>query len=93
MVAESLPKDLQHSVIEVKDYLDYSFGNEVRIDYGTGHEFSFVAFLCCYFKLGVLKQEDQVAVAIKVFERYLDLARKLQLHYRFKLVDCFMVTV
>lgn len=82
LVAKTLPKNLHKAVIEVKDYLIYSFGNEVRIDYGTGHELSFIAFLCCYFKLMVLTPADQIAVAVKVVERYLVLVRKLQKTYR-----------
>lgn len=82
LVADTLPKSLHKAVIEVKDYLIYSFGNEVRIDYGTGHELSFAAFLCCYFKLMVLTEKDMVTVAVKVFDKYLRLARKLQVTYR-----------
>jgi len=82
LVAETLPENLQSAAVEVSDYLTYSFGNEVRIDYGTGHEMSFAAFLCCYFKLRVFQPEDQVACAVKIFAKYLKLVRKLQLTYR-----------
>lgn len=82
LVAETLPKNLEKAVIEVKDYLINAFGNEVRIDYGTGHELAFAAFLCCYFKLMVLTADDQVAIGVKVFEKYLTLVRKIQKTYR-----------
>lgn len=41
---------------ELKDYLLGSFGSPQRLDYGTGHELSFVAFLACLWKLGCFKQ-------------------------------------
>ena len=43
-----------------------SFGNPTRIDYGTGHEFKFCAFLCCLMKLGVLSKTDAPALALRV---------------------------
>ena len=38
---------------EVQVYLKDSFGNSTRIDYGTGHEMTFVMFLACLFHAGV----------------------------------------
>lgn len=77
-----LPENLQHASDEVSDYLINGFGNNTRIDYGTGHEAAFAAFLCCLFKLQVLTEEDQVAVVLKTFKEYLNLARKLQRVYK-----------
>ena len=37
---------------EIKSYLLGSFGSAQRLDYGTGHELSFIAFLGCIWKLG-----------------------------------------
>ena len=37
---------------ELKAYLLGSFGSSQRLDYGTGHELSFLAFLGCIWKLG-----------------------------------------
>jgi serine/threonine-protein phosphatase 2A activator len=37
---------------EIKAYLLGSFGSSQRLDYGTGHELSFLAFLGCIWKLG-----------------------------------------
>ncbi|XWW95668.1 hypothetical protein V2A60_003635 [Cordyceps javanica] len=37
---------------EVASYLLGGFGSAQRLDYGTGHELSFVAFLGCLWKLG-----------------------------------------
>lgn len=66
-----LPENLHRAVPEIVQYLYESFGNPTRIDYGTGHEMAFLMFLCCMFKIGAFKQEDKVAVVIKVFNRYL----------------------
>ena len=37
---------------ELRAYLLGSFGSSQRLDYGTGHELSFLAFLGCVWKLG-----------------------------------------
>ena len=38
---------------EIKAYFLGGFGSHQRLDYGTGHELSFLAFLGCLWKLGV----------------------------------------
>lgn len=40
---------------ELKAYLLGAFGSPQRLDYGTGHELSFLAFLGCLWKLGAFK--------------------------------------
>ena len=45
------------------------FGNATRIDYSTGHEMKFVAFLCCLMKMKVIPQECAAAVVIHVITR------------------------
>jgi serine/threonine-protein phosphatase 2A activator len=37
---------------ELTPYLMGGFGSAQRLDYGTGHELSFLAFLGCIWKLG-----------------------------------------
>jgi serine/threonine-protein phosphatase 2A activator len=37
---------------EIASYLMGSFGSAQRLDYGTGHELSFLAFIACIWKLG-----------------------------------------
>lgn len=66
---------------ELSGYLIDSFGNRTRIDYGTGHETTFAAFLMCLAKLGILGQADRQALVTRVFVDYLDLMRKLQTTY------------
>lgn len=42
---------------ELTPYLLGAFGSSQRLDYGTGHELSFLAFLGCIWKLGGFKSE------------------------------------
>ena len=42
------------------------FGNATRIDYGTGHELKFMAFICCLMKIGVIPKEDGAAVVLRI---------------------------
>uniref|UniRef100_A0A672LQY8 Serine/threonine-protein phosphatase 2A activator n=1 Tax=Sinocyclocheilus grahami TaxID=75366 RepID=A0A672LQY8_SINGR len=48
----------------------------------SGHEAAFAAFLCCLCKVGALRMEDQLAIIFKVFDKYLQVMRKLQKTYR-----------
>jgi serine/threonine-protein phosphatase 2A activator len=43
---------------ELKSYLTGSFGSAQRLDYGTGHELSFLAFLGSIWKLGGFARAD-----------------------------------
>ena len=47
------------AIEEVSSYLLGGFGSVQRLDYGTGHELSFVAFLGCLWKLGYFKDGAQ----------------------------------
>lgn len=82
LVQGVLPENLHRAVPEILFYLVEGFGNPTRIDYGTGHELSFIMFLCCLFKIGALVNSDKVAVPCKVFSKYLYLVRRLQQTYR-----------
>lgn len=81
-VKDLLPQSLSHATIELASYLQDGFGNKTRIDYGSGHEASFAAFLCCLYKLKLLQQADYTATVFRIFKRYLDLMRRLQSTYR-----------
>ncbi|XP_065163629.1 serine/threonine-protein phosphatase 2A activator-like [Atheta coriaria] len=82
LLSEVLPEHLQRALAEVSTYFMESFGNQIRIDYGTGHEISFIMFLCCMFKIGALEPDDKIYAATRVFNDYLKLVRKLQQTYR-----------
>lgn len=49
---------------ELKAYLLGSFGSAQRLDYGTGHELSFLAFLGCLWKLGIFQHGDEQAIVV-----------------------------
>ncbi|KAI9666016.1 MAG: Serine/threonine-protein phosphatase 2A activator 1 [Bathelium mastoideum] len=75
--------------VTVKDelcaYLLGSFGSAQRLDYGTGHELSFLAFLGCIWKLGGFAEGDagveERNIVLGVIEPYLNLIRRLVLTY------------
>lgn len=67
---------------ELLVYLLGSFGSPQRLDYGTGHELSFAAFLCGIWVLGGFQHgRDEVALTLKCFDAYFRLIRKLVLTY------------
>ncbi|KAK0254984.1 Serine/threonine-protein phosphatase 2A activator 1 [Friedmanniomyces endolithicus] len=68
-------------VDELKAYLMGSFGSAQRLDYGTGHELSFIAFLGCVWKLGAFVDGEERSIVIGVIQPYLELVRRLILTY------------
>jgi serine/threonine-protein phosphatase 2A activator len=44
---------------EIKQYFLGGFGSSQRLDYGTGHELSFLAFLGCLWKLGFFPAQPE----------------------------------
>ena len=66
---------------ELGPYLLDSFGNPVRLDYGTGHELHFVMYLYCLRAIGVLKKCDHQAMVLRIFVKYIDLCRKIRARY------------
>lgn len=76
-----LPESLKEGAVEIYPYFADSFGNATRIDYGTGHEANFAAWLLCLARLGLVDQDDYQALVARVFVKYLDLMRKLQTTY------------
>ncbi|KAJ3105800.1 hypothetical protein HK100_003817 [Physocladia obscura] len=67
--------------IELKPYLLQSFGHRSRLDYGSGHELSFLCFITALHVLGSLTDNDFPAIALSIFPKYFDLVRLLQLAY------------
>ncbi|KAK9285985.1 hypothetical protein L1049_025188 [Liquidambar formosana] len=81
LMLEFLPDELRPATVEIVPYFTDSFGNSSRIDYGTGHETNFTAWLYCLARMGIIREEDYQAVVSRIFVKYLDLMRKLQLVY------------
>eukprot|EP00252_Welwitschia_mirabilis_P023867 TRINITY_DN686_c0_g2_i1.p1 TRINITY_DN686_c0_g2~~TRINITY_DN686_c0_g2_i1.p1 ORF type:complete len:393 (+),score=57.68 TRINITY_DN686_c0_g2_i1:177-1355(+) len=70
------------SIVELLPYFQESFGNSARIDYGTGHETNFAAWLYCLARLCIITETDYQAVVARLFVKYLSLMRRLQTTYR-----------
>lgn len=73
LLDQHLASTLQnHSYLkeELKAYLLGSFGSAQRLDYGTGHELSFLAFLGCLSKLGAFQAGEERAIIVGVFQPY-----------------------
>jgi len=69
-VSQLLPPELSSAAVELLPYWLDSFGNPTRIDYGTGHETTFVAFLYCLAALGLVTEGDRAALVCVVFDRW-----------------------
>jgi serine/threonine-protein phosphatase 2A activator len=66
---------------EVHEYFANSFGNGSRLDFGTGHELFFLAFVACLLSLGILHESDAEEILFKVFWEYWDFFIALQSQY------------
>ncbi|CAG8814077.1 28844_t:CDS:2, partial [Dentiscutata erythropus] len=62
-----LPPQFHDSIIELTPYLTGGFGNATRIDYGSGHELSFVSWICCMHLLDLFQEQDYSALVLRVF--------------------------
>ena len=80
-LTDLFPIGMKDASFEVASYINTAFGNETRIDYGTGHELSFVLFLLCLYKLKVVDEKDFPAMILKCFTGYLKVMRRLHEEY------------
>jgi serine/threonine-protein phosphatase 2A activator len=67
---DALPSEIHVTIPELKAYFKNAFGNATRIDYGSGHELSFCAWLCGLAMLKVFEKEDFQALVLRVFTRW-----------------------
>ncbi|KAL8810158.1 MAG: hypothetical protein Q9200_002811 [Gallowayella weberi] len=67
--------------VELRSYLLGAFGSSQRLDYGTGHELSFLAFLGCIWKMGGFNTSssgnEERGIVLGIIEPYLQLVRRL----------------
>ena len=87
-VVESMPEWHAHlgvtdlnALSETCTYFSHSFGDESRIDYGSGHELNFALWLLCLRQLSIVKDDVFPALALVVFPRYLKVMRAIQSTY------------
>jgi hypothetical protein len=76
-----LTAETKEYAVELSHYLSESFGNETRIDYGTGHELNLVVFFYCLYKLQVMTQDDLKDIGLTCFVGYIRIMRRLQIDY------------
>ena len=82
LVRDMLPPAAAAAAVELAPYLTGAFGNPTRLDYGTGHETSFVVLLVCMDRLGLFAgSEDYANIPLRVFDRYVRLCRAIQRRY------------
>jgi len=69
--------------VECAAYWHASFGHPTRLDYGTGHEASFLVFLYALYRAGCFEPKPKVlrAVTLSIFSQYLKVCRGLQTIY------------
>ena len=83
LLSRRLPNIPVTAHVELLPYLLGSFGSSQRLDYGSGHELSFLAFLGGCWKLGLFTssslsaQEASRAIVVGVIQPYLKLTRLL----------------
>jgi serine/threonine-protein phosphatase 2A activator len=79
---QNLEYDDPKYIIEAKYYFLNSFGSKIRLDFGTGHELSFIAFVGSLIDLKILDLDQLSGQDIlELFANYYDVARKLILVY------------
>ena len=83
LLSDLLPPTLDYKdfEMELSYYLLESFGNEIRIDYGTGHELNIIIFFYCLHKLDIFNEKDFKDVVLVIFVAYISLMRRLQQEY------------
>eukprot|EP00835_Amoeboradix_gromovi_P003750 NODE_260_length_12610_cov_0.413076.p5 type:complete len:224 gc:universal NODE_260_length_12610_cov_0.413076:12419-11748(-) len=61
--------------VEANSYFNESFGS-FRLDFGSGHELNFLAFLCIHYKHNSSKEFGRQLILV-VYGRYIKLVRKI----------------
>ncbi|CAX43196.1 peptidyl-prolyl cis-trans isomerase, putative [Candida dubliniensis CD36] len=77
---DELVKDIDGFLLEANYYLINSFGSKIRLDYGTGHELSFLAFIGSLIEFKLLNDITGTEILV-IFSHYYDLVRRLILIY------------
>ena len=81
----NVTEQIEAATEEVLVYLNDSFGNKTRIDYGSGHEAAFIAFLACLYATAAISSKSSVYKILtvnKIFRKYLKVCRLIQSTYK-----------
>ncbi|GAA5990186.1 hypothetical protein JCM10908_005863 [Rhodotorula pacifica] len=79
----NIPPEVAEAILpELSFQLLSSFGSPQRLDYGTGHELSFLCYLVCLCRLRVYTEADEQALVVRVFSEYIDVCREVQKVFR-----------
>ncbi|KTW31893.1 peptidylprolyl isomerase RRD1 [Pneumocystis jirovecii RU7] len=82
LLKKYLPEWIYPALGELYPYFVLGFGHGQRLDYGTGHELSFAAFLCGLLLLRFFKlKRDEPAIVLKIFNKYFEITRTLIVTY------------
>lgn len=76
-----LPSSKTDPYTELVSYFVGSFGSRQRLDYGTGHELSFLAFFGALWSIDLLPEDISGEDILLIFETYFKIIRKLILRY------------
>ncbi|OAV91323.1 hypothetical protein PTTG_01673 [Puccinia triticina 1-1 BBBD Race 1] len=66
---------------ELLHHFKTSFGSFGRLDYGTGHELSFLGYLSILHLTRILEHKDLLLTGLIVYQKYFNLCRRLQRVY------------
>jgi len=66
---------------ELLHHFKTSFGSFGRLDYGTGHELSFLAYLSILHLTRILTTKDLLLTGLVVYQKYFNLCRRLHRVY------------
>jgi hypothetical protein len=88
-LAEQERQSEETIIAELRAYLHQAFGHPTRLDYGTGHESSFLLVIFCLCKLRCIgdgktlppSPHHLAPVALAIFSQYLQVTRGLQRDY------------
>lgn len=66
---------------ETAEYFLISFGSWSRLDFGTGNEINFLAFLTCLDSFHYFKEADYQHIVFYVFWNYWEVIKRIQMNY------------
>ncbi|KAG0671903.1 Serine/threonine-protein phosphatase 2A activator 1 [Maudiozyma exigua] len=75
-----ITNDNDSLILELTYYIENCFGSKTRLDYGTGHELSFIAFVAALDMLNLLPTISGQSL-LYLFHHYYKLVKKLILTY------------